>query len=511
MSQIEQAIPASSPIWRPKMPFLKNYFAKIPEKSRTSSAIAYMASLDAIFAHSPEIAQSIVQELKDQRSYLKLIASENFSSLPVQLAMGNLLTDKYSEGFPKHRFYAGCDNVDAIEERAVDLAKKIFGAEHAYVQPHSGADANLVAFWAILVQKIQSKEVEALGKKTVDELSPEEYERVRKLLVSQKVMGMDLGSGGHLTHGYRHNISSKIFQSVSYGVNEKTGLIDYKELEAKVMREKPLILIAGYSAYSRLIDFAKMRDIADRAGAVLMVDMAHFAGLVAGKVMKGNYNPVPFAHILTSTTHKTLRGPRGGLILCTAEYRDVVNKGCPIVLGGPLPHVMAAKEIAFQEAAQPEFSKYAFQIVENAQELASSLIELGAHLLTNGTDNHLLVIDVAKSFGLTGRQAETLLREAHLTVNRNMVPKDANGPWYTSGVRIGTPAITTLGMKGMQMKEIGSILFDLLKEARPTDDPKTGGASRAKVDVPPHVVQRARERVREVLSEFPLYPELVID
>ncbi len=511
MTHMNQAIPLQPSIRSEKMAYLKNYFAKIPEKLRTPAAIAFMASLDAIGASSPEIAGSIVKELKDQRSHLKLIASENFCSLPVQLAMGNLLTDKYSEGYVGHRFYAGCENVDAVEGEASEWAKKIFGADHAYVQPHSGADANLVAFWSILVYKVQSKEVEALGKKTIDELTLDEYERVRKLLVSQKVMGMDLGSGGHLTHGYRHNISAKIFQSSSYGVSQKTGLIDYKELAEQVKKEKPLILIAGYSAYPRLIDFAKMREIADSVGAVLMVDMAHFAGLVAGKVMKGNYNPVPFAHILTSTTHKTLRGPRGGLVLCTEEYRDVVNKGCPIVLGGPLPHVMAAKAIAFKEAAQPEFSKYAYKIVENAQELADSLMKLGLEVLTRGTDNHLLVMDVAKTFGLTGRQVETVLREARLTVNRNMIPRDINGPWYTSGVRMGTPATTTLGMKGSQMKEIASIIYDLLKEIKSGIDPKTGGPSRAKTHVPSHVIERAQNRVADILKEFPLYPELLID
>jgi glycine hydroxymethyltransferase len=232
-------------------------------------------------------------------------------------------------------------------------------------------------------------------------------------------MGMALGSGGHLTHGYRHNISAKIMQSVTYDVSPKTGLIDYAELKKQVQREKPLILIAVYSAYSRLIDFAKMREIADSVGAVFMVDMAHFAGLVAGKVMTGNFNPVPFAHIVTSTTHKTLRGPRGGLVLCKDEFRDTVNKGCPIVLGGPLPHVMAAKAIAFKEAALPAFSRYAHQIVDNSRALAEALIKQGIAVLTNGTDNHLLVMDVAKTFHLTGRQAETILREARLTVNRS--------------------------------------------------------------------------------------------
>jgi glycine hydroxymethyltransferase len=491
--------------------YLKNYLKKVPEKNRTSAGTAYVAALDAVHGAFPEIADSIVKELLDQRSHLKLIASENFSSLPVQLAMGNLLTDKYSEGYPGHRFYAGCENVDAIESQAVEYAKRLFGAEHAYVQPHSGADANLVAFWSILIHKIQTREIEYLGKKTLDELTPEEYERVRQLLVNQKVMGMSLSSGGHLTHGYRHNVSSKIMQAVSYDVDPASGLIDYAKLQKQVKEEKPLILLAGYSAYPRLIDFAKMREIADSVNAVLMVDMAHFAGLVAGKVMTGHYNPIPFAQIVTSTTHKTLRGPRGGLVLCTNEYKEVVDKGCPIILGGPLPHVMAAKAIAFKEASTPEFSRYAHKIVENAKTLAETLMKHGVRVLTNGTDNHLLVMDMMKSFHLTGRQAESILREARLTVNRNAIPQDANGPWYTSGVRIGTPAITTLGMHKEEMREIASIIVDLLKETKPEIVENTKLPSRAKAVVPPKILQRSQERVAELLSRFPLYPEVVID
>jgi glycine hydroxymethyltransferase len=494
-----------------KQNFLKNYFAKIPESERTSAAIAFFASLDSIHESCPEIAASIEKELHDQRRNLKLIASENFCSLPVQLAMGNLLTDKYSEGYVGHRFYAGCENVDAVEGLAVTWAKKIFGAEHAYVQPHSGADANLVAFWAILVHRIQNKEVEALGKKSIDELTPEEYERVRKLLCNQKMMGMGLGSGGHLTHGYRHNISSKMMQSVSYEVDFKTGLLDYSHLNDQVKREKPLILIAGYSAYPRLIDFAKMREMADRVGATLMVDMAHFAGLVAGGVMKGNFNPIPFAHIVTTTTHKTLRGPRGGMILCTSEYKEVVDKGCPIVLGGPLPHVMAAKAIALKEASTSSFAAYAHQIVENAKALAEELMSRGARVLTGGTDNHLLLLDVASTFNLTGRQAEQLLREAHLTSSRNAIPRDPNGPWYTSGVRFGTPAATTLGMKQKEMREIASILFDLLKDAKSEIVEKTNLPSKAKAKVSSEVLHRAQRQVADILKKFPLYPELTID
>lgn len=491
--------------------YLRNYFSQVPEVEQSAEAIAFLAALDSVRRSFPEISDSIVQELKDQRAYLKLIASENFCSLPVQLAMGNLLTDKYSEGYVDHRFYAGCENIDRIEGEAVRYAKEIFGADHAYVQPHSGADANLVAFWAILVQRIQSKEVEALGKKSVDELTPDEYERVRNLLMSQKMMGLGLGSGGHLTHGYRHNISSKMMQAVSYDVDPATGLLNYGHLAEQVKREKPLILIAGYSAYPRLIDFAKMREIADSVGAVLLVDMAHFSGLVAGKAFTGNYNPVPFADIITSTTHKTLRGPRGGLILCREEYREVVNKGCPIVLGGPLPHVIAAKALAFREASLPSFESYAKQVIQNARALAEGLMQENVRVLTGGTDNHLIVFDVTQSFNLTGRQAETALREAHLTANRNSIPHDVNGPWYTSGVRIGTPASTTLGMKEPEMKEIASIIADLLKHTEPTIVERTKAPSKAKVKIDPNVLARSQERVKDLLITFPLYPELLVD
>lgn len=493
------------------MSYLKKYLEKVPEAKQTTSAIAYLASIDAVSAEFPEIGQSIIQELKDQRTHVKLIASENFSSLPIQLAMGNLLTDKYSEGYVAHRFYAGCENVDTVEGLAVQWAKKIFGAEHAYVQPHSGADANLVAFWSIIVQRVQSREVEALGKKSIDELSAEEYEQVRQVLMRQKMMGLALGSGGHLTHGFRHNISAKMMQSVSYDVDPETGLIDYAALRQQVLHEKPLILVAGYSAYPRLIDFAKMREIADEVDAVLLVDMAHFAGLVAGKVMTGVYNPIPYAHLVTTTTHKTLRGPRGGMVLCTEEFKDTVNKGCPLVLGGPLPHVMAAKALAFKEAASPEFSRYAHQIVENARAFAESLQQKGVRILTGGTDNHLFVADVMGSFHLTGRQAETVLRQAGLTVNRNSIPKDPNGAWYTSGIRIGTPAVTTLGMKPAEMREFASIIYELLREAKPEIVAKTGLASKNQVKVEPSVLLRAQQRSLEILEKFPLYPELVIE
>lgn len=491
------------------MALLQNYLKKQGSKEQNSAVIAYLAALDHIGKESPHIAKSILQELIDQRSHLKLIASENFSSLAVQLAMGNLLTDKYAEGYPHHRFYAGCDNVDSVEENAQQQLKKLFGAECAYVQPHSGADANLVAFWSILIHKVQNKEVERLGKKSIDELTPEEYERIRQLIVNQKIMGMSLNSGGHLTHGYRHNVSSKMMHSVVYDVDPKTELLDYKVLAEQVKREKPAILLAGYSAYPRRLNFAKMREIADSVGAVFMVDMAHFAGLVAGKVFTGEFNPIPYAHIVTSTTHKTLRGPRGGFVLCTKEFEEVVNKGCPLVLGGPLPHVIAAKAIAFQEANTKAFCDYSQRIVDNAKALAERLQKGGVRITTGGTENHLLVMELTQ-FGLTGRHAEAALREAGITANRNAIPFDKNGPWYTSGIRVGTPAVTTLGMGLEEMNEIADVIIAILSNTKPATVEKTGLASKAQGITEPKVLSNAKKRIADLLGRFPLYPELDI-
>lgn len=491
------------------MPRLQKYLEKHKPDHKNTAAIAYLAALDQIDTVYPAIAESIIQELRDERSHLKLIASENFSSLAVQLAMGNLLTDKYAEGFAFHRFYAGCNNVDAIEEAAQNELMQLYQCEHAYVQPHSGADANLVALWAILIHKIQNPQIEKLGKKTLDELTPDEYEAVRQLLVNQKLMGMSLNSGGHLTHGYRHNVSSKIMKAVVYDVDPKTELLDYQALSDQVKQERPAILLAGYSAHPRRLNFAKMREIADGVGAVLMVDMAHFAGLVAGKVFLDDYNPIPHAHVVTSTTHKTLRGPRGGFVLCKKEFSEVVNKGCPIVLGGPLPHVMAAKAIAFKEANRPDFKMYAQKIVQNAQFLAQCFLEKGVRLVTGGTENHLMVLDISQ-FGITGRQAESVLREAKITVNRNAIPFDVQGPWYTSGIRLGTPALTTLGMGLEEMREIAEIIFLVLSHTKPGTVQKTGQPSRAVGIVEPRILEQARNRVDHLLSRFPLYPEIEI-
>ena len=449
----------------------------------TVETVNYISSLELVRRISPEVASSIVKELEDQRcGYLKLIASENFSSLSVQAAMANLLTDKYAEGFPGHRFYAGCDNVDAIESLAVEKAKELFGAEHAYVQPHSGADANLCAYWAILNTRVQLP-------------SLEDY------------------SGGHLTHGYRQNISAQLFDAYSYSVDPQTMLLDYDDIERKVREVRPLILLAGYSAYPRRIDFKRLSEIAHANGAVFMVDMAHFAGLVAGGVFTDEYNPVPWADVVTSTTHKTLRGPRGGLILCKEEFKDSVDKGCPLVIGGPLGHVMAAKALCFIEALSPEYKKYAHRIVQNSQDLSLALREEGVSVLTGGTDNHLLLVDVSP-FGLNGRQAESLLRECGITLNRNALPYDKNGPWYTSGLRLGTPAVTTLGMGEAEMKEIASIIATVLRNAHPvklTKGEKAGQLSRNRAKAPSEVVEDARRRVASLLADHPLYPELDLD
>ncbi len=481
--------------------------------SLNPAMVSYVAQLENMKKVSPEIASSTVRELEDQRTHLKLIASENFSSISVQSAMGTLFTDKYSEGYPFHRFYAGCDNVDAIEDYGCRKACELFGAEHAYIQPHSGADANLCAYWAILNTRVQIPELERIGISNVSNLTREQWNHIRKLTGNQRILGLDYYSGGHLTHGYRQNISAQMFDAYSYTVDEKTGLLDYDEIEKQAKAIEPLIIIAGYSAYPRKINFRRMKEIAERVGAVLMVDMAHFAGLVAGGVFEGDYNPVKWADVVTTTTHKTLRGPRGGMILCKQEFAESVDKGCPLVIGGPLPHVMAAKAIALTEALTPEFKTYAHRIVENAQALAKACMEEGIPVSTNGTDNHLLLLDV-RPFGLNGRQAETLLRECGITLNRNALPFDTNGVWYTSGLRVGTPAVTTLGMGEAEMREIASVFALVLKNARPaiiTKGENAGSLSKARAVADESIKKEARDRVQALLDKFVLYPELDLE
>ena len=475
--------------------------------------VAYLAALQSVAAAAPEVARSIVAELADQRRNLKMIASENYSSLAVQLAQGNLFTDKYAEGYPFHRFYAGCENVDAVESRAAELAKEIFGADHAYMQPHSGADANLVAYSAILSAKVQDPFLHRLEAKDVSTLSDSDWGELRAALGGQRLLGMSYYSGGHLTHGYRHNISARMFQAETYDVDRETSLIDYGQVRERAKQVRPLILLAGYSAYPRKINFRIFKEIADEVGAVFMVDMAHFSGLVAGGVFTGDYDPVAHADVVTSTTHKTLRGPRGGMVLCKKEFAEHVDKGCPLILGGPLPHALAAKAVAFQEASAPEFGSYARDVVSNAAALAESFMEEDMTALTGGTDNHLMLIDVTP-FGLTGRQAESIVRDAGITLNRNSLPFDANGPWYTSGLRVGTPALTTLGMGRSEMAEIASVVKLALSNSQPAKIARgrsAGSLSKARYKTDERALGEARSRVAALLRRYPVYPELDLE
>jgi glycine hydroxymethyltransferase len=495
---------------------IETYLKTNDPRTASPGFLAYLANLECVRRVSPETARSIVHELADQRSNIKMIASENFSSLATQCAMANLLTDKYAEGIPHHRFYAGCDNVDSIEDLANTRAQDLFEAAHAYAQPHSGADANLVAFWAVLRSRVELSAIaKALGAESPDslapgdwyKLAPDQWHAVRHALGNQRLLGMDLASGGHLTHGYRLNVSGKMFEAHGYTVDRTTFLLDYDAIERQALQVKPLILLAGFSAYSRNINYARMRMIADRVGAVFMVDMAHFAGLVAGKVLQGEFNPIPHAHIVTTTTHKTLRGPRGGLILSTDEFKNDVDRGCPLVLGGPLAHVMAAKAVAFAEALRPEFSTYANQIVSNARALAEAFLREGLHVLTGGTDNHLLVVDVAATHGITGRQAEDAVRRCGVTLNRNPIPFDPNGPWYTSGLRFGTAAVTTLGMGTLEMNEIAAVVALVLKNVKPATT-KSGALDKTKYTLSEAVRGQARSRIDELLKSYPVYPEI---
>jgi glycine hydroxymethyltransferase len=506
--------------WAPELEELKMVPGKLLDSylsrfgfevgSMSKDTIAYAAALDVVAGVDSRLACSVLDELCDQRENLKLIASENFASPAVLLAMGNWMSDKYAEGVPGHRHYAGCDNVDAIETRADQLARDLFGADHAYCQPHSGIDANLVAFWAVLSQRVEAPALERLGASHVNDLSSEDWEALRSEFGNQKLLGMSLEAGGHLTHGFRPNISGKLFSHRSYGVDPKTFLLDYSDVRRRALQERPLVLLAGYSSYPRLVNFAVMREIADEVGATLMVDMAHFAGLVAGKVLRGDYDPVPHAHIVTTTTHKTLRGPRGGLVLSKSELGQFVDRGCPLVLGGPLPHVVAAKAVALAEASRPSFRRYAAAVVDNSRVLAEVLFRAGVRVVTGGTDNHLVLIDV-RSFGLNGRQAEAALRSSGVTLNRNVVPHETNGAWYTSGLRLGTPAVTTLGMGTEEMREIAEVIVSVLRASSSgvvESGPNRGRPSLVRFRLDEAVAVGARSRVADLLHGHPLYPQI---
>jgi len=470
----------------------------------TSSA--YQQALEVIASVEPRVAEATRAELADQRASLKLIASENYASPAVLLTMGTWFSDKYAEGTVGHRFYAGCQNVDTVESLAAEHARELFGAEYAYVQPHSGIDANLTAYWAILAHRVEGPWLQNAGVKNMNDLSEADWEKLRHELGNQRLLGMSLDAGGHLTHGFRPNISGKMFHQNQYGTDPETGLLDYDALRAKAKEFKPLILVAGYSAYPRRVNFAKMREIADEVGATLMVDMAHFAGLVAGKVFTGEENPVPYAHVVTSTSHKSLRGPRGGFILSTEEYAPSVDRGCPMVLGGPLSHVMAAKAVAFAEARQDSFKTYAQNVADNAQALAEGFKKRGVKLVTDGTDNHIVLLDVS-GLGITGRQAESALLDSGVVTNRNSVPADPNGAWYTSGIRLGTPALTTRGLTGSDFDYVAELITTVLKSTSPGTT-AAGGPSKASYVIADGVAEKTKAAAAELMGRFPLYPGL---
>jgi len=482
----------------------------VPEASFAGGAesAAFAAALEVVRAVEPGVADAIGAELASQRSALKLIASENYASPAVLLAMGNWFSDKYAEGTAGRRVYAGCQHVDTVEELAAGHARELFGVPYAYVQPHSGIDANLVAFWAVLAARVESPALQRAGVRHVNDLDERDWAVLRRDLGNQRLLGMSLDAGGHLTHGFRPNISGKMFDQRSYGTDPATGLIDYDGVREIAREFRPLILLAGYSAYPRLINFRVMREIADEAGATLMADMAHFAGLVAGGVMAGDFSPVGHAQIITTTTHKSLRGPRGGMVLCEADLAEYVARGCPMVLGGPLPHVMAAKAVALAEARRPDFAGYARRIVENAAALAEGLLRRGVRLVTGGTDNHLILADVT-SYGLTGRQAESALVDAGIVTNRNAIPRDPNGAWYTSGIRLGTPALTTRGLGPAEMDDIAALIGTVLASTRPAGTPD-GQASRARYQLDPAVAAKVAAQAAEMLAGFPLYPSVAL-
>lgn len=390
-----------------------------------------MYTFDEILKVDPEVARAIEAEGERQNSHIELIASENWVSKAVMAAMGSILTNKYAEGYPGRRYYGGCQCVDVVEDLARDRAKKLFGCDYANVQPHSGAQANLAVFFAMLKP-------------------------------GDKILGMNLDHGGHLTHGSPVNISGSYFETSFYGVNDQ-GVIDYDMVREIAKREKPKLIIAGASAYVRIIDFKKFREIADEVGAYLMVDMAHIAGLVAAGL---HPSPIPYADVVTTTTHKTLRGPRGGMILANQEAAEKFNFNkavFPGIQGGPLEHVIAGKAVCFQEALQPEFKEYQAQVVANAQALAKGLTERGVKLVSGGTDNHLMLVDLSEE-DVTGKELETRLDEAHITCNKNTIPNDPRSPRVTSGVRLGTPAVTTRGMKEADMDVIAGAIAMVIRD-----------------------------------------------
>ncbi len=413
-----------------------------------------MFSLDHTKKVDPMIADAIEKELGRQQNKIELIASENFTSKAVMAACGSVLTNKYAEGYPGKRYYGGCEHVDVAEQIAIDRAKELFGAEHANVQPHSGAQANTAVYIALLK-------------------------------VGDTVLGLDLSHGGHLTHGHPLNISGLYYNFIAYGVSKEEETIDYDKLEALAIEHKPKMIVGGASAYPRIIDFKRMREIADKVGALLFIDMAHIAGLVATGL---HPSPVPYADVVTTTTHKTLRGPRGGLILCKEKYTKDINRAVfPGTQGGPLMHIIAGKAVSFKEALEPSFKDYQEQVIKNAAKMAEVLAARGFRIVSGGTDNHLLLVDV-KAKGITGKVAEKALDEVGITVNKNTIPFETESPFVTSGIRLGTPAVTTRGMKEADMVKVANLIADVLENIENEE-----------------VLEGVADKVVALSKEFPLY------
>lgn len=475
----------------------------------------YKSGIDLVRKVSPEIADSLEKELHDQRSRLKMIASENYSSGAVRACESSIIVDKYAEGYVEdnngkpvgHRYYSGCGNVDVIEHLGMKWACELFGAEYAYLQPHSGSNANLIAYWAIITAKVMDPKIHAMSELLngagLKNIPDDWWEDIRHTCGDQDLLAMSLDCGGHLSHGDRTNISSQLFRCHSYGVDPNTGLVDYDEIREQALDIRPLILLAGFSAYPRNLNFRKFREIADECGAVLMVDFSHPMGLLAGGVFEGEYNPVPYADIVTSTSHKTMRGPRSAFILSKEWLKPYLEKGCPLVQGGELPNMVAAKAICFKEAMTPEFKEYAHQTVRNAQVLADTLMTDGIKVVTGGTDNHIVLVDVSP-LGITGRQAEQILEECGIVVNRNSLPNDPNGAWYTSGIRLGTPALTTVGMKEEDMVAIGHLISRVLHNIKPVEL-SNKRMSKAKASIAQEIKEDALELTGKLLSEHVPY------
>ena len=424
---------------------LKKYYLHIQKGEN-------MIDYSLIKSTDPEVFEGMANELNRQNNNIELIASENFVSESVMQAVGSVLTNKYAEGYPAHRYYGGCVNVDVVENIAIERAKKLFGADHANVQPHSGANANFAVYFAVL--------------------NP-----------GDTILGMSLAHGGHLTHGSPVAVSGKYFNAVGYGVDEATGEINYDELEKIALEVKPKIIVSGASAYARVIDFKRIREICDKVGAYMMVDIAHIAGLVATGL---HPSPVPYADFVTTTTHKTLRGPRGGMILCKEQYAKIIDKAVfPGTQGGPLMHVIAGKAVAFGEALKPEFKAYQEQILRNAKAMSETFVELGIKLVSGGTDNHLMLLDLSDT-DVTGKQLENMLDEVNITLNKNAVPFDKRSPFITSGVRIGTPSITTRGFKEDDCRTVAKLIVKIIKEKENAYD-------------------EVRAEVKKLIEKYPLY------